>query len=78
MQIIGRTQVFGGSNEEWLQQYGICLDGKIICNSGMGGEKAIHIVSASSAENILGQLATEAKSNEINVFPLLLKLLDLN
>jgi predicted transposase YbfD/YdcC len=57
----------------------IALDGKTICNSANGNEKAIHIVSAFSVENglILGQLATEAKSNEITAFPLLLKLLDL-
>ena len=57
----------------------IALDGKTICNSGIGGEKAVHIVSAFSAQNniVLGQLATEAKSNEITTFPLLIELLDL-
>lgn len=57
----------------------IALDGKTICNSGCGEEKAIHIVSAFSVENdlVLGQLATEAKSNEITTFPLLIELLDL-
>ena len=36
-------------------------------------------MSASSAENdiVLGQLATEAKSNEITAFPLLIEMLDL-
>lgn len=58
----------------------IALDGKTICNSGSGDEKAIHLVSAFSAENniVLGQLATEAKSNEITAFPALIELLDLN
>lgn len=58
----------------------IALDGKTICNSGCGDEKAIHVVSAFSVENnlILGQLATEKKSNEITAFPLLIELLDLN
>ena len=58
----------------------IALDGKTICNSGCGDEKAIHVVSAFSVENnlILGQLTTEKKSNEITAFPLLLELLDLN
>ena len=109
------------SNQPWLQQFGICLngvpshdtfsrffrfvdssafekcfiswtqkiskvvggvialDGKTICNSGIGDEKAIHLISAFSVENnlILGQLATEAKSNEITAFPLLIELLDL-
>lgn len=57
----------------------IALDGKTICNSGIGGEKAIHLVSAFSVENniVLGQLATEAKSNEITAFSLLIELLDL-
>lgn len=57
----------------------IALDGKTICNSGSGEEKAIHLVSAFSVENnmVLGQLATEAKSNEITAFPLLIDFLDL-
>lgn len=57
----------------------IALDGKTICNSGSGDEKAIHLVSAFSVENdiVLGQLATETKSNEITAFPLLIELLDL-
>ena len=57
----------------------IALDGKRICNSGSGEEKAIHLVSAFSVENdmVLGQLATETKSNEITAFPLLIDLLDI-
>lgn len=57
----------------------IALDGKKICNSACGEEKAIHLVSAFSVENdlVLGQLATESKSNEITAFPLLIELLDL-
>jgi len=57
----------------------IALDGKTICNSGSGDERAIHLVSAFSVENdiVLGQLATEAKSNEITAFPTLIQLLDL-
>jgi len=59
----------------------IALDGKTLRNSGGGAEesKAIHLVSAFSADNnlVLGQLATDAKSNEITAFPLLLELLDL-
>ncbi len=58
----------------------IALDGKTICNSGCGDEKAIHLVSAFSAENniVLGQITVEAKSNEITAFPSLIQLLDLN
>jgi predicted transposase YbfD/YdcC len=57
----------------------IALDGKTLCNSGSGDEKAIHVVSAFSVENdiVLGQLSTEAKSNEITAFPMLIELLDL-
>jgi predicted transposase YbfD/YdcC len=57
----------------------IALDGKRICNSGCGEEKAIHLVSAFSVDNdiVLGQIATGTKSNEITAFPLLLDLLDL-
>lgn len=57
----------------------IALDGKTICNSGWGDEKAIHLVSAFSVENdmVLGQLATEVKSNEITAFPILIELLNL-
>lgn len=59
----------------------IALDGKTLCNSedSTNGVKAIHVVSAFSAENniVLGQLATEAKSNEITAFPLLIEMLDL-
>lgn len=59
----------------------IALDGKTICNSAdpKNDAKAIHIVSAFSAENdiVLGQLATAAKSNEITAFPLLIDMLDI-
>jgi predicted transposase YbfD/YdcC len=60
----------------------IALDGKTLCNSAdpTKDARAIHLVSAFAAENqlVLGQLATEAKSNEITAFPLLLALLDVN
>ncbi len=59
----------------------IALDGKTLCNSSdtTNDVRAIHIVSAFSAENqlVLGQLATELKSNEITAFPLLLAMLDI-
>lgn len=57
----------------------IALDGKALCNSRSGEERAIHLVSAFSVSNdfVLGQLATEAKSNEITAFPLLIEMLDL-
>lgn len=57
----------------------IALDGKTLCNSKDGEEKAIHLISAFSVDNdiVLGQLSTEAKSNEITAFPLLIELLNL-
>ena len=59
----------------------IALDGKTLRHSfDRASEKAaIHMVSAFSQANqlVLGQLATEAKSNEITAIPQLLELLDL-
>lgn len=60
----------------------IAIDGKTLCNSGdaFHETKPIHLVNAFAAENqlILGQLATEAKSNEITAIPELLKLLTID
>lgn len=78
-------KAFEGCFIKWTQKIAktvggvIALDGKTICNSGSGSEKAIHLVSAYSVENnlILGQLATDKKSNEITAFPLLIEMLDL-
>ena len=50
----------------------IGVDGKTIQGGGKPGEhKAVHIVSAWVNENslVLGQLATEEKSNEITAIP---------
>jgi predicted transposase YbfD/YdcC len=60
----------------------IAIDGKTIRRSldSASGKAAIHLVSAwcSANELVLGQIATDAKSNEITAIPELLKLLDLN
>lgn len=60
----------------------IAVDGKTLRRSfDTAAEKAaIHMVSAWSETNqlVLGQLATEAKSNEITAIPQLLKLLDIS
>jgi predicted transposase YbfD/YdcC len=57
----------------------IAIDGKTLCNSGNEFRKTspLHIVHAFAAENslLLGQLATDAKSNEITAIPELLKML---
>ena len=58
----------------------IAIDGKTLCNSGdaFRETKPIHLINAFAAENqlILGQLATEAKSNEITAIPKMLEWLD--
>lgn len=57
----------------------IAIDGKTLCNSGdeFKNTSPLHIVHAFAAENqlLLGQLATDAKSNEITAIPELLKML---
>jgi predicted transposase YbfD/YdcC len=56
------------------------IDGKTICGSSKQGEHpALHVVTAWAHENelVLGQLATEEKSNEITAIPALLKMLDI-
>jgi predicted transposase YbfD/YdcC len=59
----------------------IALDGKTLRRSldVANGKAAIHLVSAWCEANhlVLGQVATDAKSNEITAIPELLKLLDL-
>ncbi len=58
----------------------IAIDGKTMRGSGdkTHGQNPIHIVSAWTSENnmILGQVKTDAKSNEITAIPALLDLLD--
>jgi predicted transposase YbfD/YdcC len=59
----------------------IALDGKTLRRSfdRASGKAAIHMISAWSSANgvVFGQLATQAKSNEITAIPKLLELLDL-
>ncbi len=59
----------------------IAIDGKTLrCSNDFARDgKAVHMVSAFAAENrlILGQLATDTKSNEITAIPLLLRMLDI-
>jgi len=59
----------------------ISIDGKTLRRSldHASGKAAIHMISAWVHENhaVFGQLATEAKSNEITAIPRLLKMLDL-
>jgi predicted transposase YbfD/YdcC len=53
----------------------VAIDGKTIRNSGMPGERALHVVSAwaTSSGLLLGQLATSEKSNEITAIPALVE-----
>lgn len=55
------------------------IDGKTVRNSGRKGERPLHLVSAWAAANglVLGQVATEEKSNEITAIPVLLEALAL-
>jgi predicted transposase YbfD/YdcC len=59
----------------------IAIDGKSVCASQdrAHGKAALHLVSAWAAQNhlTLGQVAVDAKSNEITAIPRLLQLLDL-
>jgi len=59
----------------------VAIDGKTVRHSFAGeeGKGPVHLVSAWVAQNqlVLGQIATEAKSNEITAIPKLLDLLDL-
>ena len=60
----------------------VAIDGKTIRGSRSVTEnkKPVHIVSAWAAENglVLGEIATEEKSNEITAIPKLLKMLELS
>ena len=59
--------------------YVVSLDGKTVRRSGNGERKATHIETAylSDLEIVLGQVAVDAKSNEITAIPKLLELLAL-
>lgn len=73
--------------KQWLDDIGheigkhIAIDGKTLRGSfdKAAGKNPLHLVSAWACEAglTLGQVATDAKSNEITAIPLLLELLDL-
>jgi predicted transposase YbfD/YdcC len=74
---------------KWIADVGVASAGRLIAIDGKtirrsldtaNGKAAIHMVNAWCAANhmVLGQLATDAKSNEITAIPELLKLLDLS
>jgi predicted transposase YbfD/YdcC len=79
-------EAFGACFVSWVSSIAervdgrvVPIDGKTLRGSHDGGEGALHLVSAFCTENslVLGQLATEEKSNEITAIPKLLDLLDL-
>lgn len=57
----------------------ISIDGKTLCGSKGKGKSPIHMVSAWAHEQqlVLGQIATDEKSNEITAVPKLLDVLDI-
>jgi hypothetical protein len=73
--------------QQWLEDLGrqigehIAIDGKTLRGAfeRAAGQNPLHLVSAwaSEARLTLGQVATDAKSNEITAIPLLLELLSL-
>jgi len=58
----------------------VSIDGKTLCGSRKAGDSALHLVSAWANKNrlVLGQTATDKKSNEITAIPNLLEILELN
>lgn len=56
----------------------VSIDGKTVRRSGGRNQKPIHMVSAwaNQSQMVLGQLATDKKSNEITAVPELLEMLD--
>lgn len=78
-------EAFGACFLDWISGIAEKKDGRIVAVDGKtsrgsrdGDVAPLHLVSAFCAENrlVLGQLATEEKSNEITVIPRLLDVLD--
>lgn len=82
-----KPQAFQACFREWVQAIRaalpikhIAIDGKTLRGSGSAKLGPLHLVSAwATAQHLsLGQVAVDAKSNEITAIPVLLELLDLN
>src|SRR5438094_2623150 len=81
-----KPQAFQACFREWVRAIGaalgikhIAIDGKTLRGSGSAKLGPLHLVSAwATAQRLsLGQVAVDAKSNEITAIPALLELLDL-
>ena len=73
------TKVFGlwiDELKDKLKSVGVSIDGKTIRRSRGKDKKAVHVVTAFASELqlVLGQLATDEKSNEITAIPRLLEM----
>jgi predicted transposase YbfD/YdcC len=82
-----KPQAFQACFREWVQAIAaalrikhVAIDGKTLRGSGSAKLGPLHLVSAwATAQHLsLGQVAVDAKSNEITAIPALLDLLDLN
>jgi predicted transposase YbfD/YdcC len=82
-----KPQAFQACFREWVQAITaalrikhVAIDGKTLRGSGSAKLGPLHLVSAwATAQHLsLGQVAVDAKSNEITAIPALLELLDLN
>jgi len=82
-----KPQAFQACFREWVQALTaalrikhVAIDGKTLRGSGSARLGPLHLVSAwATAQHLsLGQVAVDAKSNEITAIPALLELLDLN
>ncbi len=82
-----RPQAFQACFREWVQAVSaalriqhVAIDGKTLRGSGSAKLGPLHLVSAwASAQRLsLGQVAVDAKSNEITAIPVLLELLELH
>lgn len=82
-----RPQAFQACFQKWVQAVSaavrikhVAIDGKTLRGSGSAKLGPLHLVSAwATAQRLsLGQVAVDAKSNEITAIPALLELLELN
>jgi predicted transposase YbfD/YdcC len=82
-----KPQAFHACFRDWVQAVSavlkikhIAIDGKTLCGSASAKLGPLHLVSAwATAQHLsLGQVAVDAKSNEITAIPALLEMLELN